>query len=130
MKPIDLDQFEGHTAGSWYVFEGARANDRPGIEAADRRGSIVIYGEYADCSDDGGIRGSTPEEMRANARLIAAAPDLLDELKRRRAVDEAVTRFVALAKEVAECETHGGYTAEYMRSRILNGLAILAEANK
>lgn len=66
-----------HTAGPWTVFEpGARY---PGIEAERTKQSIVIFGIFA--NDDCGVRGRTPEETLANARLIAAAPDLLAALR-------------------------------------------------
>jgi len=38
-----------------------------------------LFSRYVD--DDAGIRGRTPEEMMANARLIAAAPELLEALE-------------------------------------------------
>lgn len=63
-----------HTEGPWTVFT-TRSFHVPGIEAGCGE-SIVIFG---DGSDDGGVRGRTPEEIAANARLIAALP-ILDDL--------------------------------------------------
>lgn len=61
-----------HTSGEWRVF----AAEQPGIEAPGF--SIVIYGSQG---EECGIKGHTPSEARANAALIAAAPDLLAALR-------------------------------------------------
>jgi hypothetical protein len=50
-----------------------------GIEASSA--TIIIVGDKDDKHDDAGVRGATDEEAEANARLIAAAPDLLDALR-------------------------------------------------
>ena len=60
-------------------------------KVAHRKGSIVVRGPATECIaviptpawDGYGI--SNPEEANANARLIAAAPDLLEALKRQQA---------------------------------------------
>ena len=62
-----------HTPGPWYIYEDG---DSPGIEASAC--SIVVFGLE---EDDGGVGGRTTEEAKANARLIAAAPDLLEALQ-------------------------------------------------
>ncbi len=67
-----------HTPGPWSVFGDTK--DQPGIEGDDGTFSIIVYGEE-DEADDCGVHGHTNEEMWANARLIAAAPDLLEALK-------------------------------------------------
>lgn len=59
-----------HTPGPWEVYGGTRA----GIDKEDGSFSIVVAG-YDD--DECGIYGHTDAEAAANARLIAAAPDLL-----------------------------------------------------
>lgn len=56
-----------HTPGPWKVFDGG--TQYPGIEA--QKLSVVVFG-------DGwgeGVQGDNEEEIAANARLIAAAPD-------------------------------------------------------
>lgn len=72
----DKSNTVAHTPGPWTV-----NNENctfPGIEADASQQSIVLWGlEDEDC----GVRGRTPEEIEANARLIAAAPDLLEALK-------------------------------------------------
>ena len=64
-----------HTPGPW-EFSFLDNTERPGIEAD--RFSVVIFGVRAE--DDCGIHGRTEKEEMANARLIAAAPDLLEAL--------------------------------------------------
>lgn len=67
----------GYTPGPWSVF--GDPNDHPGIEADDLAISVVVYGEP--CEVEAGIQGRTSDEAWANARLIAAAPDLLEALE-------------------------------------------------
>lgn len=76
-----------HTPGPWESVQNDPVMVRPGIEAPALNFSVVLFG--AD-DDDGGVRGRTPEEEQANARLIAAAPDLLALAKQ-------------YAKECAQC---------------------------
>jgi len=61
-----------HTPGPWEVnlFDDT---ERPGIKADNF--SVVFFGVRDE--DDAGVWGRTAEEEIANARLIAAAPDLL-----------------------------------------------------
>lgn len=64
-----------HTKGEWTVFKGRFIY--PGIEALHKSGnySVVV------CGDDlEGVQGRTEEEIMANAKLIAAAPELLESL--------------------------------------------------
>lgn len=75
-----------HTPGPWTVFSpGDEA--WPGIEAPEVGTSIAVFenkeSEYA------GIQGRNREEALANARLIAAAPDMLAAL-------EALTAWAAM----------------------------------
>lgn len=65
-----------YTPGPWIVFEPDKSLDAayPGIDAEAH--SIVVYGQKD--ADDGGVQGATREQARANAHLIAAAPDLYD----------------------------------------------------
>jgi len=67
-----------HTPGPWFVFKGDSETDRPGINSEDPSFSIVVYGTD---DDDAGVNGRTVEERDANARLLAAAPDLLAALR-------------------------------------------------
>lgn len=65
-----------YTPGPWEV-SYLDDTERPGIEAD--RFSVVIFGVRAE--DDCGIHGRTEKEEMANARLIAAAPELLQALE-------------------------------------------------
>lgn len=64
-----------HTPGPWEVFTGAGI-PHPGIEGSGI--SIVVFGAKGE--RDMGVLGRTPKQAIANARLIAAAPELLDAL--------------------------------------------------
>ena len=70
-----------HTPGQWFI-EQELPTERPGIEtnADGKFFSVVVWGDSTNDNDDGGVHGRTPEEAMANARLIAAAPDLLEAL--------------------------------------------------
>jgi len=63
-----------HTPGPWKVYHPVRRDGvRKGI-VSDQGADIVIFG----CEeDDAGVCGGSDYEAEANARLIAAAPDLL-----------------------------------------------------
>lgn len=87
-----------HTPGPWSYFKGNFAHlEHPGIEALDDTFSVVILGYKDRTEDDGGVRGRTAEEAEANARLIAAAPDLLAALKEILAADCKRTQEQAAA---------------------------------
>lgn len=60
-----------HTPGPW-KFIGAY---QPGIDSEPENFSIIIWGE--DDEFGNGIQGRTEEEGQANAKLIAAAPEML-----------------------------------------------------
>lgn len=67
-----------HTPGPWIVFQDC--SEHPGIEAPECRQTVVLFGGEDD-DETAGIQGETMEEAHANARLIAAAPDLLEALQ-------------------------------------------------
>ena len=81
----------GHTPGPWWIYESAGEimGEYPGIEADG--GSVVCFGD-----DMEGVRGDTCEERLANARLIAAAPELLE------ALDWAVNEFDGKTRYASE----------------------------
>tara|TARA_R110000868_G_scaffold26537_4_gene102052 strand:- start:104 stop:403 length:300 start_codon:yes stop_codon:yes gene_type:complete len=62
-----------HTPGPWTIFDGAH----PGIDGGGL--SIVVYGKEDEPLY--GVQGWNAGEALANARLIAAAPDLLEALQ-------------------------------------------------
>jgi hypothetical protein len=89
-----------HTPGPWTVCD----EDRLGINADGESYSIVIYGNDAD-DPEIGIQGRTPQERKANARLIAAAPELLLACKLMLEHEgEAVTNGVGMECDSDELE--------------------------
>jgi len=70
-----------HTPGPWHVYNmgnyfGIDAGNGNGYGPDDR--TIVTFGDADD--DLMGVRGDTYEEMKANANIIAAAPEMLEAL--------------------------------------------------
>lgn len=105
-----------HTPGPWEVF--LDDDFYPGIEAKDRRYSIIVFGdEGGDC----GVQGKTHEEALANARLIAAAPDLLEALWVFAEIDEC-----GIGVMVGEREEHTAQCSECQQ--ILAARAAIAKA--
>lgn len=96
-----------HTPGPWEVFTSEGAS-KPGIETADGKLSIVVFGHEG---EESGVAGRTPEEALANARLMAAAPDLLAACKTalpimRNAVEAGLSGFTkGQTAEVVENHT-------------------------
>ncbi len=81
------------TPGPWVVFPG----HNPGIQAPS--GTIVTYGN---CGESCGIHGKNQE---ADARLIAAAPELLEALKAVVAIaDRKTVEFNAARAAIAKAE--------------------------
>lgn len=78
-----------HTPGPWHIDQLATGNLR--IRAVDQNDGLLcfvaaIYGDQIDS-----VVGN---EVRANARLIAAAPDLLEAAKELLALMDAVPVFL------------------------------------
>jgi hypothetical protein len=65
-----------HTPGPWGVYDH-ESSHYPGIESKCGL-SVVVWGERGEFC---GVRGRNAAEKNANARLIAAAPDLLEALQ-------------------------------------------------
>ena len=88
------------TPGPWYVFHSAHRgrfdDDGPGAfsigDAPTARSANILCSRYE--------WPERAEEMKANARLIAAAPDLLDELLD--VLDWAVTERAPLRNQEIE----------------------------
>lgn len=77
-----MEEIKKHTPGPWHIFQsgayfGVDAGSDSGMEKDDK--TIIAYGDDGD--DITGVRGETYEEMVANAKLIAAAPELLEALQ-------------------------------------------------
>lgn len=97
-KPLDLRQFIGHTPGPWWT-----TLEHPAMTNGLYRGLLCFLehsGEgtqpgcrlVAVCVDDDGRAWQTtePQVIEANARLMAAAPDLLAEVERLRGALKAI----------------------------------------
>ena len=84
MKEIDLEQFEGHTAGPWHVdrdeYPEATILDvaHHNFDGKTRRVVAEVF------NGSKHSEGHPTGEDKANAKLIASAPDLLEEVKRLR----------------------------------------------
>jgi hypothetical protein len=84
-EPLDLSQFDGHTPEPWTLVPPSARGDEP----------IVVRGH------EGGfmVKGLSPEREVADARLIAAGPKLLAEVKRLR---EEVSQLRARAMNTTQ----------------------------
>jgi len=70
-----------HTLGPWSIFTDEKHKHNAGIEADGFSIICIGYPDEKLAMDDSGVHGRTEEEAQANARLIAAAPDLLEALE-------------------------------------------------
>lgn len=84
----------GFTPGPWKVYRSDYGS-RPGIEG--RETSVIAYGTPVDAE---GVLGNSPEEIEANARLIAAAPDLYASVVELR---EMLMAFVGAVGDITDC---------------------------
>ncbi len=77
IAPPGLNLQASHTPGPW------EAREVPGLSliAIAERGKMMPHATVAKWSGSNQSLGRTDDQDRANARLIAAAPDLLRELK-------------------------------------------------
>ena len=83
-----------HTSGPWKVVTG---EDWDGATVQNPNGRIVACCDG--CDIPGATKEPTTEEAKANARLIASAPDMLDALRRLThpmASDEDLTHALAV----------------------------------
>ena len=72
----------------------------------------------ADCSIFAMVKnGSTPERNRANARLIAAAPELLEKL-------------INITNRFEKCLIHSGTDKEYAEIAVAEARAAIAKATR
>ena len=100
----------GHTKGPWKVgqYLGSLSSFHVHMDAGNKGGGIVVVEAVA---------GITTEQRLANARLIAAAPELLDALK------IAEKKLVELENAVS-----GGDDEIYVEGAILTARAAIAKA--
>ena len=70
-----------HTPGPWSIFTDEKHKHNAGIEADGFSIICIGYPDETLAMDVSGVHGRTEEETQANARLIAAAPDLLEALE-------------------------------------------------
>ena len=81
---MNTDQFDGHTPGPWYV------DDAPDVEHP----SVVLADDGATIVAEAMTVVAEQHDAGANAQLIAAAPDLLAEVKRLREENKLVWKYV------------------------------------
>lgn len=65
------------TPGPWEAIDARW----PGVWAKDRDQTVIIASSDSDATVETGVGGYTAEERAANARLIAAAPDMYEALR-------------------------------------------------
>lgn len=110
-----------HTPGPWRTFPvnfSECTPGQPGIDSDSGR-TIVVFGLGDE--DDCGVHGNDAAERVANARLIAAAPDLLQALQ------AAVARINNLTGIISDlCEL--GATVHVCGSTYNHGAALAALA--
>jgi len=68
----------GHTPAKWELFAPTSENGRYGIDGRNENGKAISIIWYSDGGDACGIYGETRAQAAANAKLIAAAPELLE----------------------------------------------------
>ena len=71
---MNAERFDGHTPGPWYL------DDAPDV----KHPSVVLADDGATIVAEAMTVVAEQHDAEANARLIAAAPDLLAEVKRLR----------------------------------------------
>ena len=87
-----MTETTGHTPGPWVRSTGGRCDVRALNRLTGQMIANTLFVRH-DCAD----RERKVSECRANARLIAAAPELLEVAKR---VDFVISRMTDIAMEV------------------------------
>ena len=80
-KEIDLEQFEGHTAGPWHV-DRDEYPEATILDVAHHNSDGKTRRVVAEVFNGSYNEGHPTGEDEANAKLIAAAPELLREVRR------------------------------------------------
>ena len=97
-KPLDLEQFEGHTEGPWYHQHGGMAPH------------FVTSGEDVESDEVQIVCGSVDcIDSIENSKLIAAAPSLLAEVK---ALREENERLIETLKWIVDTKIHTWTSSE------------------
>ena len=69
-----------HTPGPWWVDQGVDGLDLPGHVTINAKNKLALA-QVVWVMEDDAAEGKPSPEREANARLIAAAPDLLEALE-------------------------------------------------
>ncbi len=114
---IDRDKFKGHTPGPWNVLgDDEYAHGCPMIEVDNGKGGSEDWASIAYVVAD--VDDGLLDKDRANAALIAAAPDLLAENERLRAVADSL--------ENAYLAHTDGFARQVLRPHVFEARAALA----
>lgn len=76
-----------HTPGPWFVLDRVSQNDSRSLIYSQRE-------EYTPSEDVALVGAVSPNEQQANAKLIAAAPELLEALKETKASIERMPKGI------------------------------------
>jgi hypothetical protein len=100
-----------HTPGPWGIRPGICRNDHPDTSAD-------VHGPFGDFVANCGCH----EQAIANARLIAAAPDLLEACR------ELRDGLAAAMRAIAICDGADAFIAELKNAGVTNGVGVRGDA--
>ncbi len=90
---IDTDKYEGHTPNGWYV-DDAMDVIHPTVIHSNETDNIIAELVMANAEE-------WTEEDYANARLIADAPLLLEEVKRLRSIADDLYAYIVSDADIS-----------------------------
>lgn len=123
---LDLGQFHGHTPEPW---TNQKCKGAPNVDpwVSHELGMLLVCGKPYGVHI-AKVNSNWGDESMANARLIAAAPRLLAELRRNRRLLEAGERLAKAGQELIATGVPRGESAR--RLKVAQVLAAYQEAAK